>query len=185
MIGKLLTSAGIAGAGGALHMAAGSKLYEQYAMGVHGPDIGAQKVEGVTSLTGALGIGLGVYAAARLYPGGKSKPGSAGFLGPMKPTSMSRSAGNIMKKTITGTLRGAVGTAKFFGRHPFISAGLGGGALGLGAGVAQGATRDTRWNAAEGTIRGISSSSTGGISPQLQFSTRGLVQSLHRNARRM
>jgi hypothetical protein len=87
------------------------------------------------------------------------------------------SGGDVMKKIATGIWG-------FVKRHPYITATSAGLGAGFGAGASTGFGLDRRFNANEGNIKGISSSSSGGISPELQFSTQGLVQSLHKHARR-
>ena len=69
-------------------------------------------------------------------------------------------------------------------RKGWGSLGLGA-ALGAGAGIYAGNAYNSNQYGYEGELQGISSSPSGGISPELQFSTEGLTFALHRNNKAM
>jgi hypothetical protein len=163
------------GAGYGLMQATGSEMLEQTYISTYGPTQSTEERLAKLRLTGNLFGGTAMVLG-----------GWAGVTGKM-PGLPTRTGGFAMKSIkylghgAAGPFRYAFSGGKAVAKHPLTSAFMAGGAVGA---TASAITQSTRFRGREGNIRAIRSAPMGGISPELQFSTNGLVFALHNNRRR-
>jgi hypothetical protein len=205
------TGTAVAGAG--VFTAATSDFAAQWYRGQYGTGPSAERQLGALSAAGgaagAMMVGFGgfravtgrgvpllapIRGAARIGEGARAwaagRRGKAAFFKNKGAgehflrTGKSAVSDKRFNKLMGAYKRGAAGlrlsNKNMLTRHPFMTAFAGGVGFGGASAYATGKIS----NAPEGNITAIHSSPSGGISPELQFSTQGLTLALHKNRSR-
>jgi len=163
----------------AVHSVTHSKNLEQYLKSRYGEERGTESTSSLRTL-GTLGS-IGIAATT-----GMSVIG--GMVGRGASMSAAKAGGSLFAKGASKALKGGANMMRspiMPRKHPFMAAGVYGGAVGVGAGLMQTRLANSPISP-EGRITGMGSGpNNGGIYAPLQFSTQGMPLRIHNNRRRI
>lgn len=177
------TSVGLAGMAGVGPLSSFSDMYTKNMIAQYGDRPDTRKTITATQTTATLGaIGFGITGGAGLFgfgPLGKDYTKTAGGIS-SKIKGIPLATAALGKKISRGSKKYWTKISAPVKNHPVLWGTALGAAAGAGVAISTDQYSQLR-GGSEGNIIGINSSPTGGISPELQFSTRDLMFALHRN----